>query len=117
MLNLTQELRNVSRACKVLGYSCQPFYEIRRNYPSPQCGRAAGQAVWLQGASSPIGLRPKFWYDPVEQMQQDLDRYCTTTCNYNHERSPQDRMMEGRTYLDVPGSDRRVARTKLATAA
>ncbi|MFH2082790.1 MAG: IS481 family transposase, partial [Pseudomonadota bacterium] len=34
LLDLTQELRNVSRACKVLGYSCQPFYEIRRNYPA-----------------------------------------------------------------------------------
>ena len=32
LLDLAQELRNVSRACKVMGYSRQQFYEIRRNY-------------------------------------------------------------------------------------
>ncbi len=32
LLELAQELRNVSRACKVMGYSRQQFYEIRRNY-------------------------------------------------------------------------------------
>lgn len=26
------ELANVSKACKVMGYSRQQFYEIRRNY-------------------------------------------------------------------------------------
>ena len=29
---MAQELRNVSKACKVMGYSRQQFYEIRRNY-------------------------------------------------------------------------------------
>jgi transposase InsO family protein len=32
MLELAQELNNVSKACKVMGYSRQQFYEIRRNY-------------------------------------------------------------------------------------
>ena len=32
LLDLAQELRNVSKACKVMGYSRQQFYEIRRNY-------------------------------------------------------------------------------------
>lgn len=32
LLNLESELPNVSRACKVMGYSPQQFYEIRRNF-------------------------------------------------------------------------------------
>ena len=32
LLELAQDLRNVSKACKVIEYSRQKFYEIRRNY-------------------------------------------------------------------------------------
>ena len=32
LLDLAQELRNVSKACKVMGYSRQQSYDIRRNY-------------------------------------------------------------------------------------
>lgn len=32
LLELAKELGNVSRACKVMGYSRQQFYEIRRNF-------------------------------------------------------------------------------------
>jgi len=32
LLELAQDLQNVSKACKVMGYSRQQFYEIRRNY-------------------------------------------------------------------------------------
>lgn len=32
LLQLAQELNNVSRACRIVGYSRQQFYEIRRNY-------------------------------------------------------------------------------------
>ena len=32
LLELAQELGNVSKACRVMGYSRQQFYEIRRNY-------------------------------------------------------------------------------------
>lgn len=32
LLGLATELSNVSRACKVMGYSRQQFYEIRRNF-------------------------------------------------------------------------------------
>ena len=32
LLDLAQELRNVSKACKVMGYSRQQCYESRRNY-------------------------------------------------------------------------------------
>jgi molybdenum-dependent DNA-binding transcriptional regulator ModE len=32
LLELATELGNVSKACKVMGYSRQQFYEIRRNF-------------------------------------------------------------------------------------
>jgi hypothetical protein len=34
LLELASELDNVSKACKVMGYSRQQFYEIRRNFPN-----------------------------------------------------------------------------------
>lgn len=36
MLELANELENVSKACKIIGYSRQQFYEIRRNFQT--CG-------------------------------------------------------------------------------
>ena len=32
LLELAQDLDNVSRACRLMGYSRQQFYEIRRNF-------------------------------------------------------------------------------------
>jgi len=32
LLKLATEMNNVSKACKIMGYSRQQFYEIRRNY-------------------------------------------------------------------------------------
>ncbi len=32
MLQLAADLSNVSKACRIMGYSPQQFYEIRRNY-------------------------------------------------------------------------------------
>ncbi|PSJ20573.1 IS481 family transposase, partial [Halomonas sp. ND22Bw] len=32
LLELAKDLQNVSKACKIMGYSRQQFYEIRRNY-------------------------------------------------------------------------------------
>ena len=32
LLELATDLDNVSKACKLLGYSRQKFYEIRRNF-------------------------------------------------------------------------------------
>jgi hypothetical protein len=32
LLELAGELENVSKACKIMGYSRQQFYEIRRNF-------------------------------------------------------------------------------------
>jgi hypothetical protein len=32
LLELAGELENVSKACRIMGYSRQQFYEIRRNF-------------------------------------------------------------------------------------
>ncbi len=32
LLELASELNNVSKACQIMGYSRQQFYEIRRNF-------------------------------------------------------------------------------------
>jgi len=50
LLELAQELGNVSRACRVMGYSRQQFYEIRRNY---QTYGAQGLIDRLPGARGP----------------------------------------------------------------
>lgn len=50
LLQLASELDNVSRACKIMGYSRQQFYEIRRNY---QTYGAQGLIDRLPGARGP----------------------------------------------------------------
>lgn len=50
LLDLAGELANVSKACKVMGYSRQQFYEIRRNY---QTYGAVGLLDRLPGAKGP----------------------------------------------------------------
>lgn len=50
LLELAADLRNVSKTCKVIGYSRQQFYEIRRNY---QTYGAAGLLDKLPGAKGP----------------------------------------------------------------
>lgn len=50
LLELATELQNVSKACKVMGYSRQQFYEIRRNF---QTYGAAGLLDRLPGARGP----------------------------------------------------------------
>jgi transposase InsO family protein len=50
LLDLASELSNVSRACKVMGYSRQQFYEIRRNF---QTYGAEGLIDRLPGAKGP----------------------------------------------------------------
>lgn len=50
LLELAQELGNVSKACKVMGYSRQQFYEIRRNF---QTHGADGLLDRLPGAKGP----------------------------------------------------------------
>ncbi len=50
MVQLASELGNVSNACKVIGYSRQQFYEIRRNY---QTYGSEGLIDRLPGARGP----------------------------------------------------------------
>ena len=50
LLELAQDLGNVSRACKLVGYSRQQFYEIRRNY---QTYGAAGLVDRASGPRTP----------------------------------------------------------------
>ena len=50
LLELAQDLGNVSRACKLVGYSRQQFYEIRRNY---QTFGAAGLIDKVKGPKNP----------------------------------------------------------------
>ena len=50
LLDLASELSNVSRACKISGYSRQQFYEIRRNF---QTYGAEGLLDRMPGAKGP----------------------------------------------------------------
>ncbi len=50
LLELATDLDNVSKACKVMGYSCQQFYEIRSNF---QTFGAEGLIDRLPGAKGP----------------------------------------------------------------
>ena len=60
LLQLAQELGNVSKACKIVGYSRQQFYEIRRNF---QLYGAEGLIDQLPGPKGPHpnpgGLGPR----------------------------------------------------------
>ncbi|MGU5658887.1 helix-turn-helix domain-containing protein [Aeromonas veronii] len=61
LLALAKELNNVSKACKLIGYSCQQFYEIRRNY---QTYGAEGLLDKLQGCK---GAHPNRVAPEIEQ--------------------------------------------------
>ena len=50
LLDLAKDLDNVSRACRLMGYSRQQFYEIRRNF---QTYGAEGLIDRLPGAKGP----------------------------------------------------------------
>lgn len=50
LLELASEMENVSKACKIMGYSRQQFYEIRRNF---QVYGAEGLLDKLPGATGP----------------------------------------------------------------
>jgi transposase InsO family protein len=61
MLELAQELGNVSKACRVMGYSRQQFYEIRRNY------QTYGAEGLLDRLPGPRGPHPNRVSAEVEQ--------------------------------------------------
>lgn len=50
LLELAKEMDNVSKACMIMGYSRQQFYEIRRNF---QTYGAEGLSDKIPGARGP----------------------------------------------------------------
>ncbi len=60
-LELAKELNNVSKACKLIGYSRQQFYEIRRNY------QTYGAEGLLDKLPSSKGAHPNRGASEIEQ--------------------------------------------------
>jgi transposase InsO family protein len=75
LLELAAEMKNVSRACRIMGYSRQQFYEIRRNY---QTYGAKGLVDRLPG---PKGPHPNRVSEEIEKaiLRHSLD-YPTHGC-------------------------------------
>jgi len=73
LLELASDLGNVSKACKVMGYSRQQFYEIRRNF---QTFGADGLIDRLPGPRGPHPNRV-----PVEIEQAILDHALAHPCH------------------------------------
>ena len=69
LLELAQEMNNVSRACRIMGYSRQQFYEIRRNY------QVYGAAGLIDRLPWPRGPHPNRVSPEVEQsiLEHSLD--------------------------------------------
>ena len=67
LLDLASELDNVSKACRIMGYSREQFYEIRRNF---QTFGADGLLDKIRGAKSP---HPNRICDELEKAVLD---YC-----------------------------------------
>lgn len=72
LLELAADMENVSRACKMMGYSRQQFYEIRRNF---QTYGAEGLVDRLPGARGP---HPNRVSEEIEQavLKHALDHPC-----------------------------------------
>ncbi len=67
LLELASDLGNVSKACKLIGYSRQQFYEIRRNF------QTYGAEGLLDRLPGPHGPHPNRVEDSVEKAILD---YC-----------------------------------------
>lgn len=81
LLELATELDNVSRACRVMGYSRQQFYEIRRNF---QTYGAEGLLDRLPGARGP---HPNRVSEAIETAVLDhaLEHPCHGALRVEHE--------------------------------
>jgi transposase InsO family protein len=86
LLELATELGNVSKACKIMGYSRQHFYEIRRNF---QVHGAEGLIDQLPGPREP---HPNRVEASVEQAILDYSLRCPT---HGPLRVAQQLMLEG----------------------
>ena len=69
LLELAHEMGNVSKACKIMGYSRQQFYEIRRNF---QTYGADGLIDRLPGAKGPHPNRVS------AEVEKSILDYCPT---------------------------------------
>ena len=67
LLELASELDNVSKACRIIGYSREQFYEIRRTF---QAFGAEGLADKIRGAKSPHPNRIS------EELEKSVLDYC-----------------------------------------
>jgi len=86
LLQLATELNNVSRACQVMGYSRQQFYEIRRNF---QTYGADGLLDRLPGAKGPHPNRVS------EEVEQALLAHSLTHPSHGCLRVAQELSLEG----------------------
>lgn len=86
MLELAGELGNVSRACRIMGYSRQQFYEIRRNF---QTYGAEGLLDRLPGAKGPHPNRVS------EEVEQAVLEYSLKHPTYGCLRAAQDLALSG----------------------
>ena len=73
LLELAKELDNVSRACKVMGYSRQQFYEIRGNF------QTYGAQGLLDRLPGPRGPHPNRAADEVAESPAKGRRCQVTT--------------------------------------
>jgi len=86
LLELAKELGNVSKACKIAGYSRQQFYEIRRNF------QTFGSEGLLDRLPGPRGPHPNRVDETVEKAILD---YCLTHPTHGPLRVAQHLTLEG----------------------
>lgn len=86
LLELASELNNVSKACQVMGYSRQQFYEIRRNF---QTYGAAGLLDRLPGAKGPHPNRVS------EQIETAILEHCLAHPAHGPVRVSQELALQG----------------------
>jgi len=86
LLQIAQELGNVSQACKIIGYSREQFYEIRRNF---QTFGAEGLLEKSRGAVGPHPNRAS-----EEQEKAVLD-YCLEFPTHGQVRVSQQLLLKG----------------------
>lgn len=86
LLELAQELGNVSKACRVMGYSRQQFYEIRRNY------QTYGSQGLVDRLPGPRGPHPNRVSEEIEQAVLD---YCLKEPTHGCLRVSQELALQG----------------------
>lgn len=81
LLELAGELSNVSKACKIMGYSRQQFYEIRRNF------QTYGAEGLLDRLPEPKGPHPNRVPTEIEEavLAHSLDHPCHGPVRVAHE--------------------------------